>query len=188
MSVVPREDADVADIDIDTDTHTHTHAHVVHARETRGGTAKRDERFFRHMRTVRDAAGTRYLLVKQSSDSTLVRDPETGDERYLSNDELTEIEGLSALGVAAGGIPEPVRRVVTAAHTEDALGLLVELVDRGPLAVRDLMGAYDLCESDLHGLLGEFRAAGLIDECRVAGDRGYEATETTHAAVETLRG
>jgi hypothetical protein len=139
------------------------------------------------MRTVRDTTGTRYLLVKQSSDATLVRDPETGAERYLPNDELTTVEGVSALGVAASGVPEPVRRVVTAAHTEDALGLLVELADRGPIAVRDLLGAYDLCESDLHGLLAEFRAAGLVRETDAAGERGYDATETTREAVAALR-
>jgi hypothetical protein len=139
------------------------------------------------MRTVRDTNGARYLLVKRSSDATLVRDPETGAEQYLPNDELTEAEGVSALTVAASGVPESVRRVVTAAHTEDALGLLVELVDRGPLPVRDLLSAYDLCESDLHGLLAEFRAAGLIRERDAAGERGYEATETTREAVAALR-
>ncbi|WP_136588532.1 DUF7346 family protein [Salinigranum halophilum] len=139
------------------------------------------------MRTVRDTDGARYLLVKRSSDATLVRDPETGAEQYLPNDELTEAEGVSALTVAASGVPESVRRVVTAAHTEDALGLLVELVDRGPLPVRDLLSAYDLCESDLHGLLAEFRAAGLIRERDAAGERGYEATETTREAVAALR-
>jgi hypothetical protein len=140
------------------------------------------------MRTVRDTDGTRYLLVKRSSESTLVRDPETGVERYLPNDELTEAEGLSALTVAASGVSEPVRRVVTAAHTEDGLGLLVELTDRGPVPIRDLLSAYDLCESDLHGTLAEFRAAGLVRECEVAGERGYDATETTHEAVAALRG
>jgi len=139
------------------------------------------------MRTVRDTDGARYLLVKRSSDATLVRDPETGAEQYLPNDELTEAEGVSALTVAASGVPESVRRVVTAAHTEDALGLLVELVDRGPLPVRDLLSAYDLCESDLHGLLAEFRAAGLIRERDAAGERGYDATETTREAVAVLR-
>ncbi|WP_136602092.1 DUF7346 family protein [Salinigranum halophilum] len=139
------------------------------------------------MRTVRDTDGARYLLVKRSSDATLVRDPETGAEQYLPNDELTEAEGVSALTVAASGVPESVRRVVTAAHTEDALGLLVELVDRGPLPVRDLLSAYDLCESDLHGLLAEFRAAGLIRERDAAGERGYDATETTREAVAALR-
>ncbi|WP_372910020.1 hypothetical protein [Salinigranum sp.] len=140
------------------------------------------------MRTVRDSDGVRYLLVKRSSDATLVRDPETGAETYLPNDELTEVEGLSALALAASGVPDPVRTVVTAAHTEDALGLLVELTDRGPLPVTELLSAYDLCESDLHGLLAEFRAAGLVRECDAAGERGYDATETTREAVAALRG
>jgi hypothetical protein len=139
------------------------------------------------MRTVRDDDGDRYLLVKRSSESSLVRDPETGAERYVSNDELSVDDGTAPLTTAAGAVPPAVRRVLTATPNDRALGLLVELVDRGPVAVRTLLDAYDLCESDLHGLLAEFRAAGLIAEARVAGERGYEATETTREAVATLR-
>ena len=140
------------------------------------------------MQTVRDADGDRYLLVKRSSDSTLVRDPATGAERYLPNEELrfgTETE--PPLSVAASGVPEAVRRVVSAAHDERSLGLLVELADRGPLSVVELLDAYDLCESDLHGLLAEFRAAGLLVEATVHGERGYDATDATERAVAVLR-
>jgi hypothetical protein len=139
------------------------------------------------MRTVRDDAGTRYLLVKRSGSSSLVRDPATGEERYVENDRLTPAGGASALETAAAGVPDAVRRVVTAAHDDRSLGLLVELADRGAIPVRDLLGAYDLCESDLHGLLGEFEAAGLVRRTTVAGERGYEPTETTRAAVDALR-
>jgi len=52
--------------------------------------------------------------------------------------------------------------------------------------VPDLLDSYDLCESDLHGLLGEFRAAGLVQEAEVFGQRGYDATETASDAVELL--
>ena len=138
------------------------------------------------MRTVRDDEGRRYLLVKRSSESSLVRDPDTGEERYVPNADLTVGEA-SPLSTAAEAVPGPVRRVLTATPNVRALGLLVELVDRGPTGVRTLLDAYDLCESDLHGLLAEFRAAGLIDEARVAGERGYEATETTRDAVARLR-
>lgn len=139
------------------------------------------------MRTVRDDEGERYLLVKRSSESSLVRDPDTGAERYLSNADLTIDDEASALATAAEAVPASVRRVLTATPNDRALGLLVELADRGPLGVRTLLDAYDLCESDLHGLLAEFRAAGLIAETRVAGERGYEATETTVDAVARLR-
>ncbi|WP_338741614.1 DUF7346 family protein [Haloplanus salilacus] len=139
------------------------------------------------MRTVRDDDGRTFLLVKQSSESSLVRDPETGSERYLPNDALTVDDEASPLVTAAGAVPASVRRLLTATPDEQALGLLVELADRGPLAVRTLLEAYDLCESDLHGLLAECRAAGLIAEARVAGERGYDATETTREAVSLLR-
>ena len=41
------------------------------------------------MRIVRDEEGDRYLLVKRSAESRLVRDPETGAERYLPTADLT---------------------------------------------------------------------------------------------------
>lgn len=140
------------------------------------------------MQTVRDGAGKRYLLVKRSKESSRVRDPETGEERYLSNESLTPAEGESPLEAAAAGIPLPVRRVTTAVHDDRSLGLLVEIADRGPVSVIDLLDGYGCCESDLHGLLGEFRAAGLVEEASVAGTRGYDATDLAREGVAALRG
>lgn len=139
------------------------------------------------MRTVEDEAGTRYVLVKRSGDSSLVRDPTTGEERYVPNEGLSSVEGESPLETAARAVPEPTRRVLRAVHSDRALGLLVELDERGPVAVRDLMGSYDLCESDLHGLLAEFTAAGLVTEARVLGERGYELTDVAREGLADLR-
>ncbi len=139
------------------------------------------------MRTVRDGDGTRYLLIKESTESSLVRDPETGTRHHLPNDELEDVGDESPLATAARAVPGPVRRVLTAVPDERALGLLVEVDARSPVGVRELLGATDLCESDLHGLLAELRAADLVAETRVAGERGYEPTETSRAALERLR-
>jgi hypothetical protein len=139
------------------------------------------------MRTVRDTEGRRYLLLKSSGDSSRVRDPESGAERYLPNEDLEPVEGTAPLVAAASGVPASVRRVMTAVHDERSLGLLIEVADRGPVTVVELLDAYELCESDLHGLLGEFRAAGLLAETDVGGQRGYEATETARDAVDHLR-
>jgi hypothetical protein len=116
-----------------------------------------------------------------------VRDPATGERRYVENDRLSAAEGEPTLSVAAAAVPAPVRRVLTAVHDERSLGLLVEVVDRGPVGVRALLDGYDLCESDLHGLLAEFRAAGLVEEARVAGRRGYQTTDLAAAALARLR-
>lgn len=124
--------------------------------------------------------------MKSSGDSSLVRDPETGEERYVPNDELT-VTGDSPLVVAASAVPEPQRRLLTAVHSERVLGLIVELDARGPLSAREILGRYDLCESDLHGRLTELRAAGLVREADVHGERGYAATELASEALETLR-
>jgi hypothetical protein len=139
------------------------------------------------MRTVRDETGSRYLLVKRSGESSLVRDPATGRERYLPNERLTAVEGDAPLATAAAAVPSAVRRLVTAVPNDRALGLVVELVDGGPTAAVDLLADYDLCESDLHGLLSEFRAAGLVAPATVAGERGYDATPTAREAVAVLR-
>ncbi|WP_281196142.1 hypothetical protein [Halorubrum sp. F4] len=140
------------------------------------------------MQTVRDADGDTYLLVKRSGDSSRILDPETGEERYVANDALEVVAGESPLATAARGVPEPVRRTIRAVHDDRTLGLLVEIVDRGPLSILELGDAYDMCESDLHGRLAEFRVAGLIEEADVAGRRGYAATTTAEEAVRLLRG
>ncbi|WP_336336950.1 DUF7346 family protein [Haloarcula brevis] len=139
------------------------------------------------MRTVRDDDGTRYVLLKESADASLVRNPETGEQRHVPNADLEPVEGESPLATAATAVPDAARRVLTATHDDRSLGLLVELDDRGPLSVQELLSAYDLCESDLHGLLAEFRAAGLIAEATVHGQRGYETTETTSDGLARLR-
>ena len=139
------------------------------------------------MRTVRDDDGRILLVVKESGESTLVRDPETGAEEFRPNDSLAAVDDESALTVAAGAVSPAVRQVLSATHDDRSLGLLVELVDREAVAVRDLLADYDLCESDLLGLLTEFRAAGLVEEARIAGERGYAATELATEGVELLR-
>jgi hypothetical protein len=139
------------------------------------------------MQTVRDGDGETYLLVKRSAESSRVRDPDTGAERYVDNEDLRVVEGESALATAASGVPEPVRRTLGAVRDERSLGLLAVVVDEGPIAAIDLLDAADMCESDLHGTLTEFRAAGLVDEAEVAGRRGYEATPVAVEALELLR-
>ena len=138
------------------------------------------------MRTVETSDGERYLLLSESDGTARLRDPATGEERTADADTVEPIAD-GALAVAAGGIPEPVRRTVTAVHDERALGVVVTLVDDGPTAVVDLLSASELCESDFNGLFAELRAAGLVAECRVACERGYEATETAEEAVALLR-
>ncbi|MHB9285567.1 hypothetical protein ACKVMT_00835 [Halobacteriales archaeon Cl-PHB] len=134
------------------------------------------------MRTVEDDAGTRYLLLKESHDSCLVRDLESGERRHLPTATLETVDGESPLHTAAGTVTADARDTLPPLP-DQALGLLVELVARDGVAVRELL-AYDVCESDLHGLLGELRAAGLVRETRIAGERGYEPTETAAATLQ----
>ncbi len=140
------------------------------------------------MRTVETQAGERYLLLTEAGDTCLVRDPATGETQYVDADRLSAVDGEPPLAAAASWITDPVRQLLTAVHDDQSLGLVVELVDRGPVAAVELYDAYDLCESDFHGLLAELRAADLVSEVEVAGGPGYDATETALAAIESLRG
>lgn len=139
------------------------------------------------MRTVEDAAGNRYLLEKRSDEASRVRDLETGEIRHLPNAALRAVDGTTPLEAAAGTLPADLRRLVTATPDEAALGLLVDLHLRGPLAVRDMLADYDLCESDLNGRLAEFRAAGLVEETDVGGERGYALSDDGSAAIARLQ-
>jgi hypothetical protein len=139
------------------------------------------------MRTARGPDGRRYVVLKESSESSRVRDVETGEERFVPNDDLDAAGGESPLDALARGIPEPARRVMGACHEDWQVGVLVDLADRGPLAAREMLGAYDTCESDLLGAVTEFRAAGLVEEATVGGERGYALTEDGAAGVAALR-
>jgi hypothetical protein len=139
------------------------------------------------MKTVRDDSGEQFLLIKQSDDSCKVRNPETGEETYRDRDELEAVSGESPLETAARAVPESARRVLTATPDERALGLLVDLHERGPYSVRHLLDATDLCESDLLGVLTEFRAAGLVEETTVMGERGYATTEAANDGLRLLK-
>ena len=137
-------------------------------------------------RPVRDAAGNRYLLLKRSGESSLVRDPETGERQHLPNDEI-ELLAESAVPTVLDAVPDEVVTLVTAVHDERVLAVLLELDAEGPMAVRTLLAEYDFCESDLHGLLGELQAAGLVAETTVVGERGYETTAAGERALTALR-
>lgn len=137
------------------------------------------------MRTVKTPDGRVYLLLKESEDSSLVRDPRTGDEEFIPNADLEPVDE-APLVTAAGAIPDHVRTLVTATHTERTLGLLVDLHQHGPRSVRGMLETHDLCESDLLGAVTEFRASGLVEETEVAGERGYRLTDDGAAAVEFL--
>lgn len=140
------------------------------------------------MEAVEDEDGRRLLVEKRSADAWLVRDPESGERRYRDPAELSVLDDVAPLAAAAAGVPEPTRALLRAAHGERVLGLAVTVVDRGPVAVRSLLDATTLCESDLHGALAELVAADLLVEVEVAGERGYEATPAGEAAVAHLRG
>jgi len=139
------------------------------------------------MDVVTDRSGQRFVVEKRSSDAWLVRSIDGGETTYRDPGELTVLENVAPLEGVAGSVPGPVRRLLTAVHDERVLGLVLTTVDRDGVAVRTLLAETTLCESDLHGALGELVAAGLLEETTVAGERGYAPTELARSAAASLR-
>lgn len=138
------------------------------------------------MRTVEDERGRRYLLEQRSGASSRVWDPATGEVRHLPTDSLSAVDGVDPLAAAAGAAPAALRERFSGLPDDRAAGLLLVLAG-APRPVRTLLGATDLCESDLLGLASELRAAGLVAETEVDGERGYAPTAAGRAAVEEAR-
>jgi hypothetical protein len=136
---------------------------------------------------VRDGDGNRLLLRKESGDSALVYDPESGEERHVERSTLTPIEAPPLESAARAAIEDDLRQLLLAIPNERALGLLLTLADGGPLSVRNLMAETTVCESDLGGLLASLTAAGLIEEADVTGERGYALTDLADRAIEKIR-
>jgi hypothetical protein len=137
------------------------------------------------MRTVRDGDGSRHLLLEWGAESSLVYDPRADEQRRLPTATL-DADDADPLVVAAHAVPSdpvpPIDRVDGAGR-----GLLVDLADRGPRTVREMLDVYARCESDLHGLLAECRVAGLIEAATVAGERGYGVTDRAEGALRASR-
>ncbi|MDZ7702785.1 MAG: hypothetical protein U5J98_12400 [Halobacteriales archaeon] len=139
------------------------------------------------MRTVEDESGRRYVLLKRSREASLVRDVETGELSHQPTAELSVVDDASPLAAAAEGLPDAARRLVSTVRDDRTLGLLVALEAADGLAARTLLDAEDYCESDLHGLVSELRAAGLVAEATVDGEPGYRLTESAAAVVRALQ-
>ncbi|PSQ59462.1 hypothetical protein BRD18_03290 [Halobacteriales archaeon SW_7_71_33] len=143
--------------------------------------------------------GDRRLLLKISGDACLVRDPATGERRYLPADRLERVDAspLDLDGDGDSDVPAVLRAL---AGNGRAVGLLVELVSRAEegdgdgvqrdaaTPVRVLLDATTLCESDLHGVLAEVEAAGLVERVeRSVGGRAYRPTDRGREAVDSIR-
>lgn len=128
------------------------------------------------MRIVRDDDGRFSVLVDATGSTCRARSLHDGTERTVPSDELTVVEPADALDVLGIDADErdSLRKM---ARTDRAIGLLVELNTAGPLSVRTILDRFDICESDLHGLVTELRAAGFLEPATVYGERGYRTTD-----------
>jgi hypothetical protein len=136
------------------------------------------------MRPVADADGRPCLLLQVTEDGSDVRDLETGERRQVPTASLTVL-GADPLVATAADDGNAVPESLAPAASGLARSLLLELHLGGPRPVRTLLGETNLCESDLHGVVADLRAAGLVREVRVDGQRGYGLTDAADDALST---
>lgn len=138
------------------------------------------------MKTVRDDRGNHYLLLKESDEASLVRDPHTGNECYVGNDRLEPVEGVSTMETMARRLSKQIRSLVACVHDDDTLGLVMYLAERGPVSATTLIESTTRCESDLNGQLSTLRAAGIVEATTVGSEPGYRLTDAGATGVEAL--
>lgn len=138
-------------------------------------------------RTVEDADGNRFVLEEHAKPESRVFDPATGTRRELPTEDLAPVEETPHLAAMARSLGPGSVFQFDGVHDERSLGLVLELERRGPTAVRTLLDITELCESDLHGYLGELQAGGLVRETTVQGERAYELTETATSRLSGVR-
>lgn len=131
------------------------------------------------MRAVQGPDGGPVLIVEHAPDGSRIVDPREGACRTVATGALDPVEG-DPLGAVGRAVRETAGPLPVAGDA--AAGVLADL-ERGPRSVRGMVDAYGLCESDLHGLLAELTAAGLLAETTVGGRRGYELTEEARLAL-----
>ncbi|MDL0127979.1 DUF7346 family protein [Halobacterium salinarum] len=139
------------------------------------------------MQTVRDTDGRRWIRIADHGEQSRVRDPTTGEETTVPSETLTPTSDDAVFEALADRVPAAGRRVAKACHADWQLGLLVALADDGPRPVRKLLAAAGVCESDFLGATTELRAAGVLAETTVAGQRAYELTAAGREGVGALR-
>jgi len=139
------------------------------------------------MRTVCDEFGRQYLLLKESGESSLVRDPASGERRYVANDELSPATGESPLATAARAVPDPVRalfeRIDVGYYEADAAEITSLELDKvaGVEAALEVLGVDD----PFVMVLGDSKSDLRVMEWAARNDCGIAAAPE-HASAAVL--
>jgi len=139
------------------------------------------------MRVVRDGAGRINVVRERSDEQRVLVDPATGTERTVSAADVVPVVDEPELELVASALPDPTDSPLASIGDARARGILGVLEAAGPLPATMLLAFESLCESDLHGTVGELRAAGLVAETTVDGHSGYRMTETAARTLADLR-
>lgn len=125
------------------------------------------------------------MLLETESNRCRIREVTSGESRWVKSAELsiTDSVALARIGEAA---PETPREIESAIRTPRGWGLVLLVGAASPVSVRALLDTTSECESDLNGLLTELEAGDILERTAVAGERGYQLTETASIEVETV--
>jgi len=113
-----------------------------------------------------------YLLHRALGAECRLRRLLTGETTTLPCESLAPARVEAALAAVGDDLEDQ------AVGSNKAAALLLELALGGPASARELLDRFDVCESDLHGAVSELRAAGLLEQTSVYGERGYRVTTT----------
>ncbi|MFB6253965.1 MAG: hypothetical protein ABEI06_05095 [Halobacteriaceae archaeon] len=137
------------------------------------------------MQPVKHLSGEVYLLIKESKESSKVRHPKTGEITHFPTEELEKMS-QSPLKIATNPVPDTVMFLITTVHSQEGMGLLIELYTRGPLSTKRLLDDYQMCESNLNALLNDLKVGNLIKETEIHNEPGYKLTSKTEQALDHI--
>jgi hypothetical protein len=139
------------------------------------------------MRVVRDTADRVNVVRSRRADERTILDPATGIERTVPAEDVAPVLDEPELQLIAETLPELEGSPLASIGDPRALGVLGVLEAAGQLPATMLLAFESICESDLNGIVGELRAAGLVEETTVDGRSGYRTTEAAERALAAVR-
>lgn len=125
------------------------------------------------------------MLLEIESNQCRIREVTSGESTWVkrSGISITDDVSLRRIGEAA---PATTRDIESAIGTARGWGLVLVVGAASPVSVRALLDTTTECESDLNGLLTELEVGDILERTDVAGERGYQLTETASNVVETV--
>ena len=129
---------------------------------------------------IEDRAGTSYVLLKRSTEASLVRNLETGSIQYLPTSAFARVTTDDRTADSKVALATNFQhRIPNAAAHE----LITMLYDTGPSSVRVLLNETTLCERDFFAVTRELVLGDVLEPTDIAGEQGYALTDEARSNI-----